>query len=73
MSVINLMISGALLFALNYSPIPMVIRPGFVQSLKEATLTLAYSPYKQLDFRAETRHDLSNVVSILNKNGVGGK
>jgi hypothetical protein len=44
---------------------------GVRQSLKEGTLTLAYSPTQALDLRAETRHDLSNVASFLNKNGVG--
>lgn len=45
-------------------------RTGVAQSLKELTLTLGYTPIKNLELRAETRHDFSNVNSFLDTNGV---
>lgn len=45
-------------------------RTGVRQAWKEATITLGYIPIKNLEIRAETRHDFSNVNSFANKNGV---
>jgi hypothetical protein len=46
-------------------------RTGVVQCWKELTLTLGYVPIKNLELRAETRHDFSNVGSFVDSNGVG--
>jgi hypothetical protein len=46
-------------------------RTGVVQCWKEITLTLGYAPVKNLELRAETRHDFSNVGSFTNSNGIG--
>ena len=45
-------------------------RSGVAQCLKELTLTVGYIPIKNLEFRAETRHDFSNVSSFVDSNGV---
>jgi Putative beta-barrel porin-2, OmpL-like. bbp2 len=47
-------------------------RTGIVQTWKEATLTLGYSPLKNLDLRAEVRADRSNanVRAFVDSNGV---
>ncbi len=50
---------------------PNGFRTGVQQVWKEATITLMYLPTKQLTIRAETRRDLSNVNSFLDKNGHG--
>jgi predicted porin len=44
-------------------------RTGVVQKWKEATLTLGYSPLKNLDLRAEIRADRSNVRAFVDPNG----
>lgn len=44
-------------------------RTGVVQKWKEATLTLGYSPLKNLDLRAEVRADRSNVRAFVDSNG----
>lgn len=46
-------------------------RTGVVQCWKEVTLTLGYSPTKNIEFHLETRHDFSNVSSFVNKNNAG--
>ncbi|MFI4957081.1 MAG: outer membrane beta-barrel protein [Gammaproteobacteria bacterium] len=46
-------------------------RTGVEQSWKELTLTLGYSPIKNIEFRGETRHDFSNVDSFVNADGIG--
>ncbi len=46
-------------------------RTGVVQSWKELTLTLGYTPIKNLELRAETRHDFSNASSFVDSNGIG--
>lgn len=46
-------------------------RTGVEQCWKELTLTLGYSPIKNLEFRAETRHDFSNVDSFIDKDEDG--
>lgn len=46
-------------------------RTGVAQNLRGITLTLGYSPIKNLILRAETRHDFSNVSSFVNANRVG--
>jgi hypothetical protein len=46
-------------------------RTGVPQTLEELTITLGYAPIKSLVFRAETRHDFSNVNSFLNANKIG--
>lgn len=46
-------------------------RTGVVQCWKELTLTLGFTPIKNIELRAETRHDFSNVSSFVNSNGVG--
>lgn len=46
-------------------------RTGVAQCWKELTLTFAYAPIKQLEIRAETRHDFSNVNSFVDANGIG--
>ncbi len=44
---------------------------GVRQTWREMTLTLGYSPIKNVEIRAETRHDFSNVNAFVDKNGVG--
>ena len=44
-------------------------RTGVRQNWREATLTVGYAPIKALEFRAETRHDFSNVNSFLSASG----
>lgn len=46
-------------------------RTGVAQYWKELTLTLSYIPIKNLELRAETRHDFSNVSSFVDSNGIG--
>ncbi len=46
-------------------------RTGVVQTWKEVTLSLAYSPIKDLTIRAETRRDFSSNSSFVNSNGIG--
>lgn len=41
---------------------------GVRQNWREVTLTIGYSPIKNLQIHAETRHDFSNVNSFLNTN-----
>lgn len=45
-------------------------RTGVIQKWKEATLTLAYSPIKNLELQAEIRGDRSNVPAFIDSNGV---
>jgi hypothetical protein len=45
-------------------------RTGVAQKWEEVTFTVAYSPIKNLELRAETRHDFSNVNSFVDSNGV---
>ncbi|MFZ5558227.1 MAG: outer membrane beta-barrel protein [Pseudomonadota bacterium] len=45
-------------------------RTGVIQKWKEATLTLAYLPYKNVEFRAEARRDWSDVPSFVKSDGV---
>lgn len=44
-------------------------RTGVAQRWKEATLTLAYAPVKQVELRAEIRGDRSNVASFVDTDG----
>lgn len=44
-------------------------RTGVTQKWKEATLTIAYLPNKNLEFRGEVRTDKSDKNSFLNSNG----
>ncbi|HRD69316.1 MAG TPA: outer membrane beta-barrel protein [Legionella sp.] len=44
-------------------------RTGVVQHWDEITLTLGYALFKEVELRAETRHDFSNVASFVKKNG----
>lgn len=44
-------------------------RTGVAQCWKEITLTLGYIPIKNVEIRAETRHDFSNVASFKSKSG----
>jgi hypothetical protein len=44
---------------------------GVQQTLKEVTLTLGYSPIKKLTIHLETRRDVANANSFLDKNGRG--
>jgi len=46
-------------------------RSGIRQNWREATLSLAYHPFKNWQIRGETRHDFSNVNSFKNKSGNG--
>lgn len=46
-------------------------RTGVPQTWKEMTLTLGYTPLKNLELRAETRRDVSNVASFVKANGKG--
>lgn len=50
---------------------PQGFPTGVRQNLREATLSVRYYPCKNLYFRAETRHDVSNTNAFLKKNGVG--
>ena len=43
-------------------------RTGVAQKWKEATLTLGYTPIKNLELRAEIRGDRSNVPAFINSN-----
>ena len=45
-------------------------RTGVRQNWREATLTVGYAPIKNLEVRAETRHDFSNVNSFVSSTGV---
>lgn len=45
-------------------------RTGVIQTLAELTLTLGYSPIKNLEFRAETRRDHSNQYSYQDKSSL---
>jgi putative OmpL-like beta-barrel porin-2 len=45
-------------------------RTGVLQCWKELTLTFGYIPIKNLELRAETRHDYSNVASFISKNNI---
>ncbi len=45
-------------------------RTGVRQNWREVTLTVGYAPLKNVEIRAETRHDFSNVNSFLKSNGV---
>ncbi|MGE3319181.1 MAG: outer membrane beta-barrel protein [Candidatus Berkiella sp.] len=42
-------------------------RTGIEQNIKELTLTLGFSPVKNLEIRAETRRDFANVSSFVDK------
>jgi len=42
-------------------------RTGVAQTIEELTLTIGYTRIKNLEIRAETRHDFSNVNSYLRK------
>lgn len=44
---------------------------GVAQCWKEVTLALAYLPMKNVELRAETRHDFSNVNAFVNRHGMG--
>lgn len=46
-------------------------RTGVRQSWREITLTLAYSPCNNIEFRAEIRRDFSNVPSFVTADGLG--
>ena|SRR5579862_7938685 len=46
-------------------------RTGVRQNWREATIALAYLPTKNWLFRIETRHDISNKSSFVNKSGGG--
>jgi len=48
-------------------------RTGIVQKWKEATLTLAWLPTREIELRAEARRDRSNVASFLDRDGVTGR
>jgi hypothetical protein len=43
---------------------------GVRQAWKEVTLSIGFTPIKNLQFKAETRHDFSNVAAFLNTNSV---
>ena len=45
-------------------------KTGVPQCWKEATLSVGYIPIKNLELRAETRHDFSNANSFVKSNGV---
>ncbi|MBY0271542.1 MAG: porin [Burkholderiales bacterium] len=45
-------------------------RTGVIQKWKEATLTLGYTPIKNLELQAEIRGDRSNVPAFIDSNGV---
>jgi len=45
-------------------------RTGVRQNWREATLTVGYNPLKNLEVRAETRRDFSNVNSFVSSNDV---
>lgn len=44
-------------------------RTGIRQNWREVTLTAGYAPRKYCEFRAETRHDFSNVDAFVDKHG----
>lgn len=44
---------------------------GLRQNWREFTVTCGYSPMKNLEFRAETRHDFSNINAFMNTSGTG--
>ncbi len=44
-------------------------RTGVAQNWKEATVAVGYAPIKNMEIRAETRHDFSNAESFVEKNG----
>jgi len=46
-------------------------RTGLNQCWKELTITFAYAPIKNVELRAETRHDFSNASAFVNGNGHG--
>lgn len=46
-------------------------RTGLVQKWKEATLTLGYTPIKNLELRGEIRGDRSNVPAFIDSDSVG--
>ena len=46
-------------------------RTGVKQAWKEATLSVGYTPIKNLEIRAETRRDFSNVAAFLERDGSG--
>ena len=46
------------------------IRTGVRQNWRELTLTMGYDPIKNLELRAEARHDFSNVNAFVNSTGV---
>jgi hypothetical protein len=43
---------------------------GVRQNWRELTLSIGYTPIKNLEIRAETRHDFSDSASFVNGNGV---
>lgn len=45
-------------------------RTGVIQKWKEATLTVGYSPIKDLELRAEVRGDRSNVPAFIDSNRI---
>jgi hypothetical protein len=46
-------------------------RTGVAQEWEEGTLTIGYKPIKNLELRAETRHDFSDVNSFNERDGDG--
>ncbi len=46
-------------------------RTGVRQNWRELTVTIGYSPVKNLELRGEARHDFSNVNSFVSSTGVG--
>lgn len=48
-------------------------RTGVIQKWKEATLTLAHTPIKNLELRAEVRGDWSNVAAFISSDGTTAK
>ena len=48
-------------------------RTGIVQTWKEASLTAAYLPSKEMEFRAEVRTDSSNISAFNQPDGSTGK
>ena len=49
---------------------PNGFRTGVMQNWRELTLTIGYIPLKNLEVRAEARHDFSNTNSFLNSNNI---
>ncbi|MES2218679.1 MAG: outer membrane beta-barrel protein [Pseudomonadota bacterium] len=43
---------------------------GVRQNWREVTLSVGYTPIKNLEVRAETRHDFSDVNAFVNRNGM---